>query len=163
MLIPTFMWNRNTACKQDWMPHGRFLAAQDTWPFSSVPWGVFSKKLGFKTWSYKQKHCRCFTVHACIPSCSVVPDCFATPWTIAHQAPLSMGFPRQEYWSELPFPPPGDLPHPGIKPASLCLLYWQVGFYYCAAWKAPIFAVRRKQILQWSQIDKPAFGRFIEK
>ena len=41
---------------------------------------------------------------------------FATLWTIAHQAPLSMGFPRQEYWSGLPFPSPGDLPHPGIKP-----------------------------------------------
>ena len=40
---------------------------------------------------------------------------FATPWTVAHQAPLSMGFPRQEYWSGLPFPSPGDLPDPGIK------------------------------------------------
>ena len=40
---------------------------------------------------------------------------FATPWTIAHQAPLFMGFPRQEYWSELPFPSPWDLPDPEIK------------------------------------------------
>ena len=39
-----------------------------------------------------------------------------TPWAVAHQAPLSMGFPRQEYWSWLPFPSPGDLPNPGIKP-----------------------------------------------
>ena len=39
---------------------------------------------------------------------------FATPWTVAHQAPLSMGFSRQEYWSGLPFPSPGDLPAPGI-------------------------------------------------
>ena len=39
----------------------------------------------------------------------------ATPWFVAHQAPLSMGFPRQEYWSGLPFPSPGDLPDPGIK------------------------------------------------
>ena len=42
-----------------------------------------------------------------------------TPWTIAHQAPLSMGFPRQEYWSGLPFPPPWDLSDPGIVLASL--------------------------------------------
>ena len=41
---------------------------------------------------------------------------FVTPLTVAHQAPLSMGFPRQEYWSGLPFPPPGDLPDPGIGP-----------------------------------------------
>ena len=44
---------------------------------------------------------------------------FATPWTVAHQAPLSLGFPRQEYCSGLPFPFPGDLPEPGIKPMSL--------------------------------------------
>ena len=43
---------------------------------------------------------------------------FATFWTVTHQTPLSMGFPRQEYWSGLPFPPPGDLPAPGIKPTS---------------------------------------------
>ena len=43
---------------------------------------------------------------------------FAAPWTVAHQAPLSMGFPRQEYWSGLPFPSPGDLPNPGIEPWS---------------------------------------------
>ena len=43
---------------------------------------------------------------------------FATLWTVAHQAPPSMGFSRQEYWSGLPFPSPGDLPDPGIEPRS---------------------------------------------
>ena len=43
----------------------------------------------------------------------------STPWTVALQAPLSRGFPRQEYWGGLPFPLPGDLPDPGIDPASL--------------------------------------------
>ena len=43
---------------------------------------------------------------------------FTTPWPVAHQAPLSMGFFRQEYWSGLPFPPPGDHPNPGIEPTS---------------------------------------------
>ena len=46
---------------------------------------------------------------------------FATPWTVAHQAPLSMGFSRQEYWSGLPFPSSGDLPDPGIKLRSPAL------------------------------------------
>ena len=46
---------------------------------------------------------------------------FVTPWTVAHQAPPSMGFSRQEYWSELPFPSPGDLPDPGIEPRSPAL------------------------------------------
>ena len=49
-------------------------------------------------------------------SCSVV-----TPWTVALQAPLSMGFSRQEYWSGVPFSSPGDLPHPGVEPRSLSL------------------------------------------
>ena len=43
---------------------------------------------------------------------------FVTPWTVAHQAPQSMEFPRQEYWGGLPFPSPGDLPDPGIEPRS---------------------------------------------
>ena len=43
---------------------------------------------------------------------------FGTPWTVAYQAPPSLGFSRQEYWSGLPFPSPGDLPNPGIEPGS---------------------------------------------
>ena len=43
---------------------------------------------------------------------------FATPWTVAREAPLSMGFSRQEFWNGLPLPPPGDLPYPGIEPVS---------------------------------------------
>ena len=46
---------------------------------------------------------------------------FATLWTVAHQAPPSMGFSRQEYWSGLPFPSPGDFPNPGIEPRSPAL------------------------------------------
>ena len=45
-------------------------------------------------------------------------DSFATPWAVAHQVTLSMGFPTQEYWGGLPFPSPGDLPDPGIEPSS---------------------------------------------
>ena len=50
---------------------------------------------------------------------------FATLWTVAHQAPVFMGFPRQESWSGLPFPSLGDLSNPGIKPCLLHLLHWQ--------------------------------------
>ena len=46
---------------------------------------------------------------------------FMTPWTVGHHVPLSMGFSRQEYWSGLPFPSPGDLPNPGIEPRSPAL------------------------------------------
>ena len=45
-------------------------------------------------------------------------ELFVIPWTVAHQAPLSMGFSQQKYWSELPFPSPGHFPDPGIEPVS---------------------------------------------
>ena len=52
---------------------------------------------------------------------------FVTPWAVACQAPLSMGFSRKRYQSGLPFPPPGDLPNPRVESTSLCLLHWQAG------------------------------------
>ena len=55
----------------------------------------------------------------CELSCFSHFQFFATPWTVAHRAPLSIGFSRQEYWSGLPSPPAGDLPDPGIEPQSL--------------------------------------------
>ena len=57
----------------------------------------------------------CIHMHVCMLSCVQL---FVAPWSVAHQAPLSMGFSRQEYWSGLPCPSPGDLPDPGIKPRS---------------------------------------------
>ena len=59
---------------------------------------------------------------ACMLSCFSCVQLCATLWTVAHQAPLSMGFSRQEHWSGLPCLPPGDLPDPGIKPTSLYVL-----------------------------------------
>ena len=76
---------------------------------------------------------------------------FVTPWTAAHQAPLPMGFSRQECWSGLPCPPPGDLPDPGIEPTSLTSLgspapvgsffFWLfcVFFTISATWEVPMF------------------------
>ena len=62
---------------------------------------------------------------------------FVTPWIVTHQAPLSMEFFRREYWNGLPFPPPGDLPHPGIEPTfyfTSCICR-QI-LYRWATWKA---------------------------
>ena len=66
---------------------------------------------------------------------------FATPWTVACQALLSMGFPRQEYWSGLPFLSPGDLPNPGVEPASLMSPALAGGFFTTSA--------------TWEALDKP--------
>ena len=54
----------------------------------------------------------------------------ATPWAVARQAPLSVGFSRQGYWSGLPRPPPGGLPVSGWNPRLLCLLHWQAVLYH---------------------------------
>ena len=72
--------------------------------------------------------CVCVRVRARVRTLSPV-RLFPTPWTIACQAPLSMGFSRQEYWSGLPFPTSGDLPHPGIEPASLASPPLAGGFF----------------------------------
>ena len=61
---------------------------------------------------------RCVCLCVCVFNCVQL---FASPWIVAHQASVSMGFPRQEYWSRLPSLPPGDLPLPGIEPKSPAL------------------------------------------
>ena len=78
----------------------RVLPAFSEYPFSCTDLGVHVATLGLLA----------VVVELC--------PTLATPWTVAHQPPLFMGFPRREYWSELPFLPPGDLPDPGIEPAS---------------------------------------------
>ena len=73
----------------------------------------------------KQVHFKAATKSVTLWVCDVkLLSCvrlFVTPWSVAHQAPLSMEFPRQEYWNGLPFPSPGDLPDPGIEPGSPAL------------------------------------------
>ena len=74
---------------------------------------------------------------------------FVTLWTVAHQAPLSMGFSRQEYWSGLPYLPPGDLPDPGIEPTFLTSPALAGGFFTTSAtWEAHIsgsFQLKKKK------------------
>ena len=72
----------------------------------------------------------CVCVHLCALSCVRL---FATLWTVACQAPLSVGFSRQEYWSGLPFPIPRDLPDPRIEPTSR-LLHWQADSLPLTPW-----------------------------
>ena len=70
---------------------------------------------------------------ACILSRFSCVQLLATLWTVAPQAPLFMGFSRQEHWSSLPGPPPGDLPNPGIKPVSLLSPELTDGFFITTA------------------------------
>ena len=76
-------------------------------------------------------------LHECMLNCLSHVQLFATPWTVDHQAPLSMGFFTREYWSGLPFPPPGDLPDPGIEPVFLTSPALAGGFFTSSTtWKA---------------------------
>ena len=76
----------------------------------------------------------------CVLSCFTCVGLFVTLWTLSHQASLSMQFSRQEYWSGLPCPPPGDLPYPGIEPCEFNFLHLPVlanrVFTTSATWKA---------------------------
>ena len=77
---------------------------------------------------------------ACVLSRFSCVPLFATLWTVAHQALLSMGFSRQEYSSELPCPPPGDLPDPGIKSASSTISSLAAGFFMSSStWEAQVY------------------------
>ena len=63
---------------------------------------------------------------------------FETPWTVAHQAPLSVGFPRQGYWSGLPLPSPGESSHPRDRTHVFCVsCLGRCILYHCATWEAP--------------------------
>ena len=79
-----------------------------------------------QNWNYSivLNVCCCLDAKSCLT--------FVTPWTVAHQATLSTGFPRQEYLSGLPFPSPGDLLTQGWNPGLLCLLSWQQDRYHWA-------------------------------
>ena len=88
-----------------------------------------------------------------VPRC-----CCPTPWSIVRQAPLFMGFPRQEYWSGLPFPSPGDLPDPGL---NLGLLSWQVSSLPLSHQGNPIFHINKlkeKKIIWLYQLMQKEWG-----
>ena len=74
----------------------------------------------------------------CVGGCESLShvQLFAIPWTVAHQTPLCMEFPRQEYWSGLPFPSPGDLPKLGIEPDCYVSCIGRQTLYHCTTWEA---------------------------
>ena len=89
-------------------------------PVSPALTGAGRKSPWEESWTLRLQLTVLTSLCVCVCMLSHV-QLFVTPGTVAHQAPLSMGLSRQEYWSGLPFPPPGDLPNPGIKPKSPAL------------------------------------------
>ena len=96
-----------------WNPARGALRLDSVGPIlSTSTWGIKVPRVSLRT-HMRARECVC----GCVQLLSHI-RLFATLWTVAHQAPLSMGFSRQEYWSGLPFPTPGDLSDPRIKPTS---------------------------------------------
>ena len=88
-----------------------------------------------------------YNVHACVLSCFSLDWHCVTFWTVARQALLSMGLSRQEYWSELPWPPPGDLPNPRVKPMSLNFPALAGRFFTTSTtWEAYDYSMRHDKI-----------------
>ena len=91
----------------------------------------------FTIWAAREAHMFSY----CMLSLFSHVQLFVTSWTVARQAPLSMGFSRQEYWSGLPFPSPGDLPDPGVESLSLKSSALAGRFFTtCTTWDAHIFS-----------------------
>ena len=113
--------------------------------FSSL-WGYC-----WKEWCVCMCVCVCVCTRARMCACALHAQSYLTlccPCAIAHQAPLSMEFSRQEYWIWLPFPSPGDLSHPGIKAVSLVSSTLAGEFFTTSAtWEAYIYAHTHTQLL----------------
>ena len=92
----------------------------------------------YTTQSNLQIQCNPYQIVIVVQLLKICVRLFATLWIVAHQAPLSMGFPRQECWSELPFPFPGDLSDPGIEPKSIAL---EGGFFTTKAPGKPPYQI----------------------
>ena len=96
-----------------------------------------------------------YSVYACTLSCSVMSDSLWPLWTVVCQAPRSMGFSREEYWSGMPCVPPGDLPDPRIKSRSPIL---QVDSLSLSHWGSPMYSVnempsvRDESLLPWDMV-----------
>ena len=114
--------------------------------------GLFAPKCSFSTFPtiWPDRSFQITNVIKSFACCSVAhlcPPLLRPSWTAAHQAPLSMEFSQQEHWSGLPFPFPGDLPNPGIEPASPAL----AGRFF-GAWEAPSSQYPAFKSLQWPLI-----------
>ena len=126
-----------TSC-YDTLGLSSFLAGFPVFPCFSI---YFSQK--------SLVYCVGFSLRACMLSHFSCVWLFVTPWTVACQPPLSMGFSRQEHWSGLPCPPPGDLPNPGVEPVSLTSSALAGGFCPNATWEGLSFVRQYDFLLPW--------------
>ena len=144
--------------------HAGWLKPHDGW-WQQVQWPLsgWHEDQGSTNWrdqAWEEGECMALIYSVCVLSRFSRGLLIATPWTVACQAPLSMGFPRQEYWSGLPCPPPGDLPYPGIEPVFLkSPALASVFFTTNATWEALIYSWGQ-QTMAWQ--PDPAHHQFLQ-
>ena len=135
---PQAGWNQKVDYVEFQLPHNQSIRGMSTsWSrtLKLSPSPVLMRFMRFIYIGFVLTRC----MHACMQSCFSHVWLFATLWTIACQTSLSMGFSRQEYWSGLPWPPPGDLLDPGIEPVSLISPVLVGGFFTTSTtWEAPV-------------------------
>ena len=130
--------------EERWIFHAEISYNLCKYPSSSRKWSISPHPLSMHSSDFLSKGEACGLSH-------VRPT--VTPQTVAHQALLSMKFSRQEYWSGLPFPPPGDLPHPGMEPTSLVSPVLAGGFFTTEPPGKPRAKCGRKQ--KYLSVEKP--------
>ena len=109
--------------------------------------GALKLRGSMYTWFFFTVYVLRVCVHACCGFSRVW--LFVTPWTVAHQAPLSMGFSRQEYWSGLPCPPPGDLSDPAMEPESPIFPALQTDSLPVSPWASPMYYSTAQFMVDW--------------
>ena len=137
LLVPTFSFVFFPTFSYTGTSAPLFLATQREYSRIKVLFLYKIKHISLKSWMVFLEM-SLYTQNTSIPqltTCHVLSHfslvrLFVTLWTVAHQAPLSMGFSRQEYWSGLSCPSPGDLPDLVIEPVSVMSRHWQVSFYH---------------------------------
>ena len=153
---PNLHWSASAVIPHNWLPictiqRNPFPAYRWTlWRISEHPQSSDCWNSSEFQWLNQSFKSLCTHVLARMLSCSVVFDS-VLPWTVACQAPLPTGFARLEYWSVLPFPPPGDLPVPEMEPASLLSPALAGRFFTTVAtWEAQITVHLKTNQCQWS-------------
>ena len=125
--VPVFPSERWEFCSSFWKRTSEKCSENISYfPSTLELEGGFEQKMVLMSVTRLVKCYECLCLCVCALSCVWL---FGTLWTLALQAPLSMGFPRQEYWNRLSFPLPGDLPNPGMKLMSFVSHAWTGGFF----------------------------------
>ena len=138
-LAAAFLWTESRCARHVSCTQLRHRQLPSSWSLVCAPVNFWNSFFHIAKITYNMDTNTNVCVCCAMLSCFSRVRLFVTVWTVAYQAPLSMGFSRQEYWSGLPRPPPGDLSVPGIDSCLLHLLHCRGILYHWASWEASMY------------------------